>query len=125
MKILPAILLSVFMLGACSEQKSDMPAEVKEVSFADLSFEEQHASIVQDTEAAKKGLASEGKYSCCVMPACNWCLINDKHCECAIHLNQGGSTCGECGQAWTIGRGILPGIDAENVKWGPKEEHTH
>jgi len=125
MKILVAAMFLMLMFGACSEQKSDMTAEVKEVNFADLSFDEQLASIVHDTEAAKRGLAAEGKYNCCVMPTCNWCLINDKHCGCAIHLNQGESVCGECGQAWTVGRGIVAGVEIEDVKWGPKEVHVH
>ena len=125
MKTLATIILASLMLGACSEQKSDIPAEVKEASFADLSFDEQHARIVSNTETAKKGLAAKGEYNCCVMPPCNWCLINDKHCDCAIQLNKGGSVCGECGQSWTIGRGILAGIEAEDVKWGPDNEHTH
>ena len=125
MKILVAVMLSMLMLGACSEQKSDMPAEVKEVNFADLSFDEQLASIVNDTETAKKGLAAKGEYNCCVMPTCNWCLINDKHCGCAIDLNKGESVCGECGQAWAVGRGIISGVEAEDVKWGPKEVHAH
>ena len=125
MKILVAVMLSMLMLGACSEQKSDMPDEAKEVNFADLSFDKQLASIVQNTETAKKGLAAKGEYNCCVMPTCNWCLINDKHCGCAIHLNEGHSVCGECGQAWAIGRGVLAGVEAEDVKWGPKEVHAH
>lgn len=125
MKIFVAVMLSMLMLGACSDQKSDMPAEVKEVNFADLSFDDQLASIVHDTEAAKKGLAAKGEYNCCVMPTCNWCLINDKHCGCAIHLNKGESVCGECGQAWAVGRGIIAEVDAEDVKWGPKEVHAH
>lgn len=125
MKILVAVMLLMLILGACSEQKSDMPAEVKKVNFAELSFDEQLASIVHDTEAAKKGLAAKGEYNCCVMPTCNWCLINDKHCGCAIHLNKGESVCGECGQAWAIGRGIIARVDAEDVKWGPKEVHDH
>ena len=125
MKIIVAVLLSMLIFGACAEQKSDMPAEVKEVSFADLSFEEQHASIVSDTETAKKGLAANGEYICCVMPASNWCLINDKHCDCVIQLGEGHSVCGECGQSWTMGRGILAGVEAEDVKWGPGSVHTH
>ena len=125
MRIIAAVLLSMLMFGACAEQKSDMSAEVKEVNFADLSFEEQHASIVSDTETAKKGLAAKGEYSCCVMPPCNWCLINDKHCNCATHLTKGESVCGECGQSWAIGRGILAGVEAEDVKWGPDNVHTH
>ena len=95
------------------------------LSIHDLSFDKQLASIVHDTETVKKGLASKGEYNCCVMPTCNWCLLNDKHCGCAIHLNEGHSVCGECGQAWAIGRGVLAGVEAEDVKWGPKEVHAH
>ena len=125
MKISVALLIISLMLGACSEQKSDTPAEMKEVNFSELSFDEQHARIVSDTETAKKGLAAKGEYSCCVMPPCNWCLINDKHCDCAIHLSEGHAVCGECGQSWSIGRGILAGVEAEDVKWGPDDVHTH
>lgn len=125
MKYLVIVILSLLMFGACSEEKSDMTAEDKKVKFADLSFDEQLAKIVHHTETAKKGLAAKGEYNCCVMPTCNWCLINDKHCTCAIHLNKGEPVCGECGQAWAVGRGMIPGMDAEHVKWGPKEEHKH
>ena len=50
MRFLAVTLLSMLMLGACSEQKSDTLAEAKEVNFSDLSFDEQLASIVHDTE---------------------------------------------------------------------------
>lgn len=125
MKILVVVILSMLILGACSEQKSDMTAEVKKVKFADLPFDEQLAKIAHHTETAKKGLAAKGEYNCCVMPTCNWCLINDKHCTCSIHLNKGEAVCGECGQAWAMGRGIIVGVEAEDVKWGPNEVHAH
>ena len=109
----------------CSEQKTDTPAESKETAFSDMSFEAQHSQLSSELETAKAALMAKGEYRCCVIPSCNWCLINDKHCECATHLEAGEGVCGGCGQSWAMGRGVLPGIDPEEVKWGPGAVHEH
>ena len=111
--------------GGCSEQKTDTTAEPTKIAISDMTFEEQHSQLSSELETAKTGLVAEGIYRCCVMPSCNWCLINDKHCECAAHLEAGEAVCGGCGQSWAMGRGVLPGVDPENVKWGPGEVHEH
>lgn len=120
------MIIAFFAFASCSEQKSEAPSDMAgEVQFASMSFDLQHASLVKELETAKAGLAAEGEYRCCVLPSCNWCLINDKHCTCASHLEKGGAVCGSCGQSWAMGRGILPGVEAHEVKWGPGDVHSH
>ena len=126
MKSYIILMIAVLVFASCGEQKSDTTADlVGDAQFASMSFELQHASLVKDLEAAKAGLAAKGEYRCCVMPSCNWCVINDKHCTCAAHLEKGEAVCGSCGQSWAMGRGVLPGVKAEDVKWGPGDVHAH
>lgn len=126
MKAYFILAVAVFAFASCSEQKSEAPSdEAGKVQFASLSFDLQHSSLLKDLEAAKAGLAAKGEYRCCVIPSCNWCLINDKHCTCAAHLEEGEAVCGSCGQSWAMGRGVLPGVELRDVKWGPGDVHTH
>lgn len=126
MKAYFILVAAVLAFASCSEQKSEAPSdEAGKVQFASLSFDLQHSSLLKDLEAAKAGLAAKGEYRCCVIPSCNWCLINDKHCTCAAHLEEGEAVCGSCGQSWAMGRGVLPGVEPRDVKWGPGDVHTH
>ena len=126
MKAYFILAVAVLAFASCSEQKSEAPSdEASKVQFASLSFDLQHSSLLKDLEAAKAGLAAKGEYRCCVIPSCNWCLINDKHCTCAAHLEEGEAVCGSCGQSWAMGRGVLPGVEPRDVTWGPGDVHTH
>lgn len=126
MKAYFILAVAVLAFASCSEQKSEAPSdEASKVQFASLSFDSQHTSLLKDLEAAKAGLAAKGEYRCCVIPSCNWCLINDKHCTCAAHLEEGEAVCGSCGQSWAMGRGVLPGVEPRDVKWGPGDVHAH
>ena len=126
MKAYFILAVAVLAFASCSEQKSEAPSdEAGKVQFASLSFDLQHSSLLKDLEAAKAGLAAKGEYRCCVIPSCNWCLINDKHCTCAAHLEEGEAVCGSCGQSWAMGRGVLPGVEPRDVTWGPGDVHTH
>ena len=115
-------LISLTLIG-CTDQKSETSDAAKEVNFTELAFADQHAMLVKNLEASKAGLAAKGEYTCCVIPTCNWCIINEKHCGCAPHLQKGKGVCGSCGQSWAMGRGVLPEISAEDVKWGPGAVH--
>ena len=126
MKIYSLIIISGLTFVSCGEQKSETASDkTSEVQFASMSFDLQHVSLVKNLEAAKAGLAAKGEYPCCVMPTCNWCLINEKHCRCASHLEKVEAVCGSCGQSWAMGRGILPGVEVHDVKWGPGDVHSH
>ena len=126
MKIYLLIIISSLTFVSCGDQKSETASDkTSDVQFASMSFDLQHVSLVKNLEAAKAGLAAKGEYRCCVMPSFNWCLINEKHCTCAAHLEKGEAVCGSCGQSWAMGRGILPGVEVKDVKWGPGDVHAH
>lgn len=60
-------------------------------------------------------LKAEGKYECCVKPACRQCAITAGECHCRQVIDANGPCCGECTQAWVEGRGNTAGVDREQV----------
>jgi len=102
--------LLVAFLGCQKEQVEPKTA------FADLPFEEQHATIMVKLQTVKQDLSNKGEYTCCIMPTCNWCLINSKHCACAGHLVKGETVCNGCVVGWKLGHGNVKGVQLENVK---------
>jgi len=98
-------------------------AEAREVQFtaADLaSFETQplamkQAMLISEIDKYQAELTSEGKYDCCVKPACRQCAITAGECHCRQVIDANGPCCGECTQAWVEGRGNTAGVDREKV----------
>jgi hypothetical protein len=82
-----------------------------EGAFSELTPDGQVARIRGEVEETRTALAEQGKYSCCVRPACNECLLKHGQCHCRDHIHQQGP-CGECTQGWLDGRGTVEGIDA-------------
>jgi hypothetical protein len=60
-------------------------------------------------------LKANGKYDCCVKPACRQCAITAGECHCRQVIDAAGPCCGECTQAWVEGRGNTDGVDREEV----------
>lgn len=69
------------------------------------------AAVRGEVEAVKRALHAEGKYACCVEPACNQCLLEYGECHCREAVAENGPCCGECTEAWLDGRGVVEGID--------------
>lgn len=98
-------------------------AEAREVQFdaKDLaSFETQplamkQAMLISEIDKYQAELKAEGKYDCCVKPACRQCAITAGECHCRQVIDANGPCCGECTQAWVEGRGNAAGIDREKV----------
>jgi hypothetical protein len=67
-----------------------------------------------EVDETREALAEQGKYSCCVRPACTECLLKHGECHCRDHIHQQGP-CGECTQGWIEGRGTVEGMDAKNL----------
>lgn len=65
---------------------------------------------------AKKELAGQGKYSCCVKPGCDLCPMTRGKCSCADNARSGRGVCGECMGGWKAGRGSVKGVTAKTVK---------
>lgn len=83
-------------------------------AFSELTPDGQIARIRGEVEQTKAVLAEEGKYACCVQPACTECLLKRHQCHCRDHIHQQGP-CGECTQGWIEGRGTVEGIDARDL----------
>jgi hypothetical protein len=76
----------------------------------------------QKMALAKKKLAAQGRYHCCVKPPCSLCARVSGSCSCALHVAKGLGACGECYGGWQAGRGALKGIDKKAVKLLPAEK---
>jgi hypothetical protein len=73
-------------------------------------------------DVAKTKLARDGKYACCVKPACDLCARATGSCACASNLVTGKGVCGECQGGWQAGRGQLTGVDPKKVALLPAPE---
>ncbi len=97
------IAISAFWLGGFA--KYDLKSTDEKLEF-----------IVQEQEAIKKQLISEGRYRCCIKDPCTYCF--EKHvgeeivCDCLDEIMQGEAPCGECIGEWLEGEGN-PYIDKE------------
>ena len=69
------------------------------------------AAVRSEVEALKHALHEQGRYACCVEPACNPCLLERGECHCRDEVAREGPCCGECTEAWLEGRGTVEGVD--------------
>jgi hypothetical protein len=94
--------------------------EVKiDTSFVDT-FEAQpiatkQALLLSQIDAYREQLRADGKYDCCVKPACRQCALTAGECHCREVIDANGPCCGECTQSWVEGRGNTAGVDREKV----------
>lgn len=65
---------------------------------------------------AKKQLAREGKYSCCIQDPCNQCLLDHQSCPCESNVKTGKPVCSECYGGWQRGEGKVKNIKPSDVK---------
>lgn len=73
------------------------------------------AILVSELDKYVEDLKANGKYDCCVKPACRMCAINAGECHCRQVIDKNGPCCGECTQSWVEGRGNTAGVDREAV----------
>lgn len=58
-------------------------------------------------DSAKKMLAEQGRYKCCVKPTCDLCMRVNGSCNCAANAAAGKGSCGECYLGLKSGRGTV------------------
>lgn len=102
--------------------KQENPQKTDEA--ADVSPEANLEQIRDDLKTVKAQLAKEGKYNCCVQPACDWCALHEGECPCHENLKAGKSVCPGCGLGWHDGNGVVPGVEADEVQWDITHEHA-
>lgn len=97
--------------------------------FAELPEGDQVARIRGEVSLVKETLARDGRYACCVEPACTECLLKYGECHCREAVQKEGPCCGECTEAWVEGRGAVEGVTAwellERKKDVLRQVHEH
>ncbi len=84
-------------------------------SFDTQPLATKQALLISEIDKYTDELKANGKYDCCVKPACKQCAINAGECHCRQVIGANGPCCGECTQSWVEGRGNIPGVDREQV----------
>jgi hypothetical protein len=74
----------------------------------------------ESLESAKRILASEGRYACCITKGCGSCALGGE-CPCGSDLATAApgtkaAVCGECMDGWHAGHGAFPGIEVADLK---------
>ena len=73
---------------------------------------------------AKKDLAQDGNYNCCIKDPCDRCALDHQSCPCADDVKAGKAVCPDCYAGWQRGDGIVKGVNAKKVK-GSFHSHHH
>ena len=73
------------------------------------------AMLISELDKFRDELKANGKYDCCVKPACRQCAITAGECHCRQVIDANGPCCGECTQSWIEGSGNTAGVDREKV----------
>lgn len=120
-----AALLFSLLLAACAAYQAQhsggspgraggyaAPSEAPSREFTELPADSQTARVRGEVEEVKTRLAAEGRYDCCVRPACSECLLRYGECHCQKAARHSGPCCGECTEAWLEGRGAVEGVTA-------------
>lgn len=75
----------------------------------------QQTLLIKQIDEFREDLKANGKYDCCVKPACRQCAMTAGECHCRQVISANGPCCGECTQSWVEGRGNTEGVDREQV----------
>lgn len=93
-----------------------LPADQKTVAaFSSEPLALQQSLLLAQIDSFREDLKANGKYDCCVKPACRQCALSAGECHCREVIDANGPCCGECTQSWVEGRGNTAGVDREKV----------
>lgn len=110
--------------GMKTPKQTKAAAAVPPVSAAqDTSKADRLKNVRAEILRAKSGLMKEGKYKCCVAPACDWCLLTEERCDCMANLHAEKEVCPGCGLGWHNGQGTMKNFDKSKVKWSITHSH--
>ena len=98
------------------EAARTVPADPALVAaFAAQPLAAKQSLLLSEIDQYMDELKANGKYDCCVKPACRQCALMAGECHCRQVIDANGPCCGECTQAWVEGRGNTAGVDREQV----------
>jgi hypothetical protein len=98
------------------EAARELPVDpVAVASFTAEPLALQQSLLLQQIDHFREELKADGKYDCCVKPACRQCALTAGECHCRQVIDANGPCCGECTQSWVEGKGSTEGVDREKV----------
>lgn len=95
--------------------RSIKPDEKVAAAFDAQPLALKQATLISEIDKYRDDLKAQGKYDCCVKPACRQCALSAGECHCRAVIDKNGPCCGECTQSWVEGRGNTAGVDREKV----------
>jgi len=117
------ILLLVVILGlplTGLSQSSQQTTQTTPSSSAKVKQDQPAREKVREAKKllldARKQLAREGKYSCCIQDPCNQCLLDHQSCACERDVKASKAVCPECYGGWQRGEGKIKNIKPSEVK---------
>lgn len=124
-----ALLLLAIVLISCQKEEPKRPPQ-KQESITQKEESKTGAMLLAESKdklkEAKRTLAQEGKYECCMEDECDYCALHEGSCSCAPDLKKGEHVCVECYVGWQQGKGDVPNIKKDNVTTDLiKHEHKH
>lgn len=97
------------------EARNVMPDPKVVAAFESQPLAVKQSLLISEIDRYIDELKANGKYDCCVKPACRQCAISAGECHCREVIDANGPCCGECTQSWVEGRGNTAGVDREQV----------
>lgn len=98
-----------------AEARNVMPDPKVVAAFESQPLAVKQSMLISEIDRYIDELKANGKYDCCVKPACRQCAISAGECHCRQVIDANGPCCGECTQSWVEGRGNTAGVDREQV----------
>ena len=133
MKPLPLAVAAVLLFSSCAAYRAQhggtdvqttrsetaarnvLPDPKVVAAFQSQPLAVKQAMLISEIDRYIDELKANGKYDCCVKPACRQCAISAGECHCRQVIDANGPCCGECTQSWVEGRGNTAGVDREQV----------
>ncbi len=72
-------------------------------------------SIQNRLNRTRAKATAAGKVSCCIRPACDFCISHLAMCQCRTNLTNNKPVCRECKGGWAAGDGAMDHMEAANV----------
>jgi len=98
-----------------ADARNVMPDPKVVAAFESQPLAVKQSMLISEIDRYIDELKANGKYDCCVKPACRQCAISAGECHCREVIDANGPCCGECTQSWVEGRGNTAGVDREQV----------
>ena len=123
------VIVVTMFLTSCTKEEPKTPAQKQETITQKEEPKTGEMLLAESKEKlkeAKRSLAQEGKYDCCIEDECDYCALHEGSCSCASDLKKGEHVCLDCYAGWQQGKGDVPNIKKENVTTDLiKHEHKH